>query len=885
MADTTRTTRFRFWLWLIALIGVIVPRRLRKDWKQEWEAELRYREALLADWDKLNWRTKLDLLRRSLGAFWDALVLQPRRLEDEMFQDVRFGARMLLKSPAFTLTAMLSLIIGIGATSAIFSVVNGVVLRPLPYQDPDRLVRLWQNKPQAGMREIPVSAGNVNVWQTRAQSFEGVAAFYQTASVITGDAEPEQIPGAGVSSGLLPLLGYQPLIGRNFLPEENRAGAEQVVILSYTLWQRRFGADPAILGSSITLDHTNQFTVIGVMPPEVKFPGKSEFWIPERVVTTDRHNMRRLSVIARLKSGVTPKMAQDEVALINDQLKQQLPGDYKEWEAEVQPLHDSIVGKVRPALLVLLGAVGLVLLIACANVANLLLARASARQKEMALRAALGAGRWRLIRQLLTESTLLALIGGAGGLLLAYWMVKGLIALNPPDVPRLAQVNLDGRVLAFTFLTTVLVGIIFGLAPALHASKPDLNSALKECALSTKGGRHWLRRFGMRDLMVVAQTALAIVLLAGSGLLIKSFIKLRNVELGFTPSNAIMMMMSPPFNRFSNDRHVMDYYQQLLDALKAMPGVDFAAVTTGVPTGGAYMNVPVLIAGQPDPVNADSQRAFLNIVSADYFPTIGNPLKQGRLFTDNDNETSPRVAIINETMARGFFADTNPIGQRIALKGEPDKLLEIVGVTADVKQFGVDKENKPGFYQPYRQKEVAFMILAVRTAADPTMMIPALRSRILSVDQYTAITQVRTLNDLVSESVAQPRFYTLMLAIFAATALTLAAVGIYGLMAYSVSRRTHEIGIRIALGAETTRVLRLVVGHGLALIAAGVVIGLAGAVALTRLMTGLLFGVSATDPSVFALVSLTLITVALVACFVPARKASRIDPMVALRTE
>ena len=344
MADATRTTRFRFWLWLIRLIGVIVPRRWRADWKQEWEAELRYRELLLADWEKLNWKTKSDLVRRSLGAFRDALLLQPRRLEDEMFQDLSFGVRMLLKNPGFTVTALLSLVIGIGATSAIFSVVNGVVLRPLPYRDPERLVRLWQNKPQAGMKEMPVSGGNVNVWQTRAESFEGVAAFYQTSSVITGDAEPEVIPGAGISHNLLPLLGYQPLIGRNFLPEENRAGGEQVIILSHKLWQRRFGGDPAILGRAITLDHTNQFTVIGVMSSEASFPGNSEFWLPEKVITTDRHDMRRLSAIARLKPGVTPKMAQDEVTLINDQLRQQLPGDYKEWETELMPLMLAAVG-------------------------------------------------------------------------------------------------------------------------------------------------------------------------------------------------------------------------------------------------------------------------------------------------------------------------------------------------------------------------------------------------------------------------------------------------------------------------------------------------------------------------------------------------------------
>lgn len=878
-----------FWIYLIHVIGVIVPQRLRADWRQEWEAEFRYREMLLAEWNNLNWRTKLDLLQRSLGAFWDALLLQPQRLEDEMFQDLRFGLRMLLKNPGFTITAVLSLIIGIGATSAIFSVVNGVVLRPLPYRQPERLVRIWQNKTQASISQIPVSAGNVNVWRKQARSFETVAAFYSTASIITGDAEPEQIPGANVSHDLLPMLGYQPILGRSFLEADNKPGGEKVVILSHKLWQRRFGGDPSILGHAITLDHTNQFTVIGVMPPEASFPGKAEFWLPEKVTATDRHDMRRLSAIARLKPDVSPQMAQAEMTLINSQLKQQFPKEYEGWETELQPLLDSIIGKTRNSLLVLFGAVGLVLLIACANVANLLLARAAARQKEMALRAALGAGRFRLIRQLLTESTLLALVGGAGGLLLARWAVKALIALNPPDVPRLAQVNLDGRVLAFTFVITLLAGVIFGLVPALHASKPDLNTALKEGAVSSSGGRRlrfWLlRQFGLRDCMVVAQTALAVVLLVGAGLLIKSFIKLRRVELGFTPTNVITLTLSPPFNRFPKESQTMDYYRQMLDVLKTLPGVESVAITTTAPTAGAFMNSPILTAGRTEPANIETQRAFVTLVSTDYFRVVGNPLKQGRLFTDDDNESSPRVAIINETMARRFFAGENPIGQRIALKGEPDKQMEIVGVTADVKQFGVAEETKAGFYQPYRQKEVAFMDLIVRTTADSATLIPAIRNRILSQDKFTAITRVRTLNELVSDSVAQPRFYTLLLAIFAGIALTLAAMGIYGLMAYSVSQRTHEIGIRMALGTETARILRLIIGQGLTLILAGLAIGLAGAFMLTRLMTGLLFGVSATDPWIFAIISLTLIAMALAACLFPARKATQIDPMMALRQD
>jgi predicted permease len=885
MMDAGQTRRFRFWYWLIRAVGVIVPRKLRADWRQEWEAELHYREMLLSQWDNLNWLTKLDLLWRSLGAFWDALRLQPQRLEDEMFQDLRFAVRMLLKSPVFTLAAILSLTIGIGATTAIFSVVNGVVLRPLPYKDPDQLVRIWHNKPEIQMTRMPVSAGNVNVWRERADSFESVAVFSQTASVITGEAEPEQVMGARISYNLLPMLGYQPLIGRGFLPEENKSGSDKVVILSHKLWQQRFGGDAAVLENSITLDQTNQFTVIGVMPPEVNFPGQSEFWIPETTTATGRHDMRGLSVLARLKPDVTPQMASSEISVINQQLQQQLPGDYKEWEAQLQPLHEFVVGKVRSSLLILFGAVGFVLLIACANVANLLLARAAGRQKEMAMRAALGAGRLRLMRQLLTESTMLALLGGIGGVLLAYWAIQGLIALNPPDVPRLAQVNLDGRVLVFTLFTTLLVGITFGLAPALHSSKPDLNNALKESAVATRSGRRWLRHFGLRDVLVVTQTAMAVLLLVGAGLLIKSFVKLRQVELGFTPTNVITMRLAPPFNRFPKDAKTMDYYRQMLDALKAVPGVEAAAAVTSAPTAGAYMSAPILIAGQPAPPVADTQRAFLTIVSPDYFRAIGNPLKHGRLFTDDDNESSTRVAIINETMARSYFPDTDPIGQRIAIKGEPDKWMEIVGVTADVKQFAIEEANKPSFYQPYRQKEVTFMALLLRTTGNSAALIPVLRNRILETDKFTAISSVRTLNELVSDSVAQPRFYTLLLAVFACIALSLAALGIYSVMAYSVSQRTHEIGIRMALGAQAQRILRMVLGQGLILILTGVAIGLASAIALTRLMAGLLFGVSATDPIVFAAITLLLIAVALAACVIPARKATKVNPLQALRHE
>ncbi len=877
------------YLKLIQFIGLIVPQRLRADWRQEWEAELHHRAAQLAQWDKLNWQNKFDLWRKSLGAFWDALSLQPRRLEDEMFQDLRFGVRMLWKSPAFTLAAVLSLVIGIGATSAIFSVVNGVVLRPLPYQQPEQLVRLWHSKPQLGMTQMVISGGNVQVWRERAQSFAGVAAFQQTGSVFADDVAPEQVLGARVSANLLPLLGYQPMLGRGFLPAEEQVGGNPVILLSHKLWQRRFNSDPAVIGRTITLDHTNHHTVIGVMPPQATFPGQSEFWKPETVTAQGRHDMRQLNVIARLKLGVTPAAAEQEIQLIHQQLQQEMPAAYKDWAVWSQSLHDSVVGKVRPTLLMLLGAVGFVLLIACANVANLLLVRAAARQKEFALRAALGAGRLRLLRQMLTESSLLAVVGGAGGLLLARVAVKALIALEPPNLPRLSQISLDGRVLAFTFVTTLLVGLLFGLVPAWQAAKSDLNQSLKE-GFAHSGGRRWLPRFGLpsfglREALVITQTALALVLLVGAGLLIRSFIKLQQVELGFDPSNAVVLDLSPPFNRFPQNADTYDYYQRLLDDLKTLPGVAVVAATTTAPTLGSMMNSPMIIAGRPKPASNDAQQAYINAVSPDYFRAVGNRLKQGRLFTASDNESAPRVVVINETLARIYFANENPLGQRIAIRGEPDKLMEIVGVAADLKQLSLEVENKPAFYVPFRQKDTAFMRLIVRSVTDPVALIPALRERILAVDKFTAITRVRTLDELVSTSVAQPRFYAWLLALFAGIALTLAVIGIYGVMAYAVSRRTHEIGIRMALGAEAGRIQRWVVAQGALLVFSGIALGLIAARLLTRVLADLLFGVEPTDPATFALLALALLVAALLACWIPARRAARVDPLTALRHE
>jgi len=800
-----------------------------------------------------------------------------------MFQDLRYGIRMLAKHPGFTLAAVLSLAIGIGANTAIFSVVNGVVLRPLPFKEPERLVRLWHDKPQAGMKRMPLAPGYVTEWRNQTRSYEGIAAYGQTTATFTGEAEPEQVPGANVSANLFPVLGLQPILGRNFLPEENQTGKDRVVLLSHQLWQRRFGADPAILGRAIILDHQNSYTVVGVMPPEAKFPEASEFWKPLAVKDEHSHDFRGLQVIARLKPAVTIAQARAELEIIHQQMQKAFPDDYQAWTVDLLGLHEMMVGEVRLALLVLFGAVGFVLLIACANVANLLLARAAARQKEIAVRAALGASRFRLMRQMLTESAVLAALGGASGLLLAYWGVQALVALNPPDIPRLDQVSIDGRVLGFTLIASLLVGLLFGLAPAWQLSKTDVNRAIKEGVAQATGGR--LLRPSLRGLLVVMQTALALVLLTGAGLMLKSFIKLRQVELGFEPSHAIMLTISPAFNRFSEGQRINDYYQRMIDALKTVPGVTAAAAMTGSPLGGAFMNSGFLIEGRPAPASPENQRAFANVVSPDYFRALGTPLKQGRFLTEGDGAGAPRVAVINETLARRYFPDSNPIGQRLSMGSQANNTYEIVGVVGDIKQFGMEEEMRPSLYVSFRQREVRMMSLVVRSLGEPSALIPALRSRIWDVDKYAPITRTRTLEQLVSESVEQPRFYTLLLALFAGVAVTLAAIGLYGVMSYSVSQRTREIGIRLSLGAEPLSILRMIIGQGLILILIGVVAGLAAAFALTRLMATLLFGVSATDPTTFALISLALIVVALLACYLPARRATKVDPMMALRCE
>jgi putative ABC transport system permease protein len=798
---------------------------------------------------------------------------------------------MLIKNRGFTAVAVIAIALGVGANTAIFSVVNAVLLRPLPFDEAERLLGVSATFPGSKGQGLGFSTyPNFADWRDQSQSFEQMAAFRNRGLALTGVEEPERIGGARVSSGFFPLLRVQPILGRTFLPAEDKPGSERTVVLSHTLWQRRFGSDPAAIGQAVTLDNQS-YTVIGVLPAGFEFPllGKeTELWTPISLdgQALNERGAQMYGVVARLKPDVSLDQAQVEISTIASRLEQQYPEQNTGSGVRLIPLQEVLVGSIRSMLLVLFAAVGFVLLIACANVANLLLARASSRKKEIAIRTALGANRGRIIRQLMTESMMLAAIGAGAGLLLALWGMDLLVALSPDNIPRRDEINIDSSALVFTVGVTLLTGLIFGIAPALHASKLNLNESLKEGGKGAGAGSH---RSRFRSLLVVAQVALALVLLVGAGLLIKSFYRLQNVDPGFNPENVLTMRVALSDAKYPQAHQVTAFFDQALAGIEALPGVESVGMISFSPLSGATFYLDFAIEGQPAPGPGNTLTAQYRSISASYFRVMEIPLKRGREFTATDRMGASGVAIINETMARRFWPNEDPIGKHISLEksmgeGEPP-WREIVGVAGDVKHFGLDADVRPEMYVPDAQQPSGSSAIVIRTSSDPTSMIAAIRSQILAVDKDQPVSSVQTLEYYVTRSTSRQRFSMVLLLTFAALALILAAVGVYGVTSYSVTQRTQEIGIRLALGAQQKDVLRLVLGQGLKLAGAGLAIGLAAAFALTRVMSSMLFEVSANDSMTFVVTAVVLAGVALVACFVPARRATKVDPMIALRYE
>lgn len=810
---------------------------------------------------------------------------------DSFWQDLRFGARTLVKNPGFTVVAVLTLALGIGANTAIFSVVNAVLFRPLPFAKPDQLVMIWENSLPRKLEQSQVSPVTFSDWREQKQLFEKIAGWwYPQVNLTDVGSEPERVRTIDVTDGFFDVMGVPPMIGRTFTPGEDRQGSARLAVLGNGLWQRRFGSDSNIVGKAITLDGRS-YSVIGVMPPDFKYPQDTEAWCtlgwdPRQ----HSRNARFFEVVARLKDGVTPARAQAEMSALSNRIAQENAQSNKDWGAAVVPLHTQLVGDFRLALLVLLAAVGLVLLIACANVANLLLARAGAREKEVAIRLALGAGRIRLVRQLLTESVLLAFLGGASGLLLAIFGSKLLMAVNPIKIPRLDELSINLPTLGFTVGLVMLTGLVFGLVPALQASKPDLNRALKEGGRDSRGGAS----SRIRSALVIAEVALALTLLIGAGLLLKSFVSLQRVDPGFNSTNVLTFNLQLPPSKYSDWRQVSTLYSQLIARLKTLPGVQAADVTGFLPLEGGWPT-KFFIRGRPAPLSGEEPVAQHRQVSEGYFQTMGIPLRRGRQFSEHDDADAPGVVMVNEAFVHRYYPDEDPMGKRVTTTARvygplgrvmPQSLeMEIVGVVGDEKNSSLSKTAEPAIYFPHRQFAYRSMSVVVRTASAPMSLVNAARAELWALDRNLPISNVKTLEEHLGNAIAQPRFSMLLLSIFAALALLLAAVGLYGVISYMVEQRTHEIGVRMAFGAKASDILRMVVGQGLVLTLIGVGIGVAAALALTRLMTTLLYGVSANDPLIYTGVAGLLIVVSALACYIPARRATKVDPLVALRYE
>jgi putative ABC transport system permease protein len=844
-------------------------------------------QAQIADWDAMARNLRRadraharPRMERAISTIEEIRQPTPGALKmlADLLTDARYAVRQLIKTPGFTVVAVLTLAFGIGATTAIFSVVNTVMLRPLPYPDADRLVRVFERVPQYG--RFSVAPANFLDWRQQNTVFERIAAYASGSDTFVGADGPERIPRASVSWDVFELLGVAPALGRGFREEEDAPGRNAVVVISHGLWQRRFGSDPGVLGRTISLSGS-PVTIVGVMPADFYFPNREvEFWRPIAFQANPTRGGHFLGVIGRLKPDVSHQQADAEMRTIAERLAVQYPQNSRDESAEMATLRELIVGPVRPMLLTLLAAVGVVVLIACANVANLLLVRASVREKEIAIRTALGAGRRRIAMQMLAESLVLAVAGGVLGVLLAYLAISPIKALGVGTIPRVTELALDPTVLVVTLLVTLGTGMIFGLAPAWQAARGGPGAVLKEGGRSSTGSSgRW-----MRNSLLVAEVALSIVLLVGATLLIRSFARLTSVDPGFDADRVLAFQVALPPGTYPEDHHRVSFYDRLLDRLRGLPGAEAAAMTQTLPMRGSYVlsfEIQGRTPAQPD----DEQSANHRVVSPEYFAAMGVPLLRGRLLSERDTQTSPMVAVVDQAFVQRHFPDEDPIGRGIDIGNGTDGFYEIVGVVGDVHHGGLDATATPTMYVPFTQDVFSAMWIVVKTGGDPASLAGVARQSVREMDDALPAFSIMPLADVVNESVAQRRFSMMLLGLFAFVALFLAAVGLYGVVAYTVNQRTQEIGLRMAIGAEPRDVMRMVVGGGMKLATIGVAIGIAGALALASLIASMLYGVTAFDPASYIVTALVLLAVAALACWIPARRAMRVDPLVALRQE
>ncbi len=874
----------RFCLALIALAGLIVPKNKRSEWLDEWSAEVWYEWNRLAQRHRLNALTSFGLIVRSSGAFIHGIWLRKQEWRLEMLiQDLIYGLRTLIKKPAFTSIAIAVLALGIGANTAIFSVVYSVLLRPLPFKEPARLVMVFSHNTRQDVSYSTLSADDLADFQKQNDVFDGISGVTgRWAFSINLSGEAEQIFGNWVSANFFDVIGVRPEIGRAFTNDEDRPGGAPVAVLSHEMWQQRFGGDPSVLSKTLAIGGIPA-RIVGVMPSGFRFIEDADVWVPagQNPIGTRGRNVRYINSIARLKNGVSIQQAEAALRTIASRLEKQYPDTNTAFTTDLRFLLDHVTHQARRTLYVLLAAVGFVLLIACANIANLLLVRSVDRQREVAVRAALGADRGRLVKQFLTESVLLSLIGATLGLVLAEWGIRALVALGP-NIPRLSEIRIDSWVLAFTFLLSIGTGVVFGLVPAIQTTRSGLNETLKEGGRSGAGGA---ARRRLRSALVVSEVALALVLLISSGLLIRSFIRLLDVNPGYRTENIIIAGTLVPTTKYAQPQQRLDLYYSLEEKLKSVPGVIGVGAVSRFPLSGVIGSNNVtsffVIEGQ---TVATGERPEIDyrIASTEYFETMGIPLIRGRKFTRQD---ATGVAIINDAAARKFWPNADPIGKRISFgnPGQPS-WVTIVGIAGNIRHLGLEFEPRPEVYRPYPNNPLTGPAIAIRTAVNPRDMTALIRSELHSVESDMPIT-IGTIDELIERSVAQRRFSMMLLGIFAGLAMILAIVGIYGVMSYAVTQRTNEIGLRIALGAQRGHVVNMVVGEGLVLTGCGVLLGLVLAIATTRAMSGLLFEITSTDPLTYLGVSAILVAVAVLACYIPAFRASRVDPLVALRYE